>query len=381
MGIVRTEEIKRTEIEEFQRMLLSCASVHRRKDEEGLKRGPRAGPGLVEDDEQDKVVCVTSGVSYLGRAIVNRLLLRGYSVRITVDNQEDLEKLREMETTGEMGTGRGRSNFWAVVAKLSDVGRLSDAFEGCRGVFHTCSFADPAGLSGYSKSMAEIEVKATENVMEACARTPSVRSCVLTSSLLACVWRPDDPDNELSCVINPESWSNESVCLDKKLWYALGKLRAEKAAWRIAEERGLKLTTICSALITGPQVCGRNPTPTIAYLKGAPEMYMNGLLATVDALRLADAHVSVYEAMNHQMASGRYICFDRVIDRPDKAAGLASEMGFPMDKICGSSTSGELTPRPRFELSNRKLSALMSRTPRCCFEESNVISDVHRFCR
>lgn len=53
-----------------------------------------------------------------------------------------------------------------------------------------------------------------------------------------------------------------------QLWYALGKLRAEKAAWRIAEEQGLRLTTICSALITGPQFCGRNPTPTIAYLKG-----------------------------------------------------------------------------------------------------------------
>lgn len=53
-----------------------------------------------------------------------------------------------------------------------------------------------------------------------------------------------------------------------QLWYALGKLRAEKAAWRIANERGLKLTTICPALITGPEFCRRNPTATIAYLKG-----------------------------------------------------------------------------------------------------------------
>lgn len=69
-----------------------------------------------------------------------------------MEEAEDLEKLREMETTGEMWTGQARSNFRAVVAKLSDVGSLSDAFDGCRGVFHTCSFADPAGLSGYSVS-------------------------------------------------------------------------------------------------------------------------------------------------------------------------------------------------------------------------------------
>lgn len=53
-----------------------------------------------------------------------------------------------------------------------------------------------------------------------------------------------------------------------QLWYALGKLRAEKAAWRIAKERGLKLVTICPGLITGPDFFRRNPTATIAYLKG-----------------------------------------------------------------------------------------------------------------
>ena len=53
-----------------------------------------------------------------------------------------------------------------------------------------------------------------------------------------------------------------------QLWNALGKMRAEKAAWRIANERNLKLTTICPALITGPEFCRRNPTATIAYFKG-----------------------------------------------------------------------------------------------------------------
>lgn len=70
-----------------------------------------------------------------------------------------MEKLREMETAGEVGTGLASSNFRAVVAKLSDVGSLLDAFDGCRGVFHTGSFADPAGLSGYSVSTSSFFVK------------------------------------------------------------------------------------------------------------------------------------------------------------------------------------------------------------------------------
>lgn len=63
--------------------------------------------------------------------------------------------------------------------------------------------------------MAEIEVKASENVMRACV-TATVRKCVLTSSLLACVWHEQ---NDLSTipVINHDSWSNESLCIHKKV--------------------------------------------------------------------------------------------------------------------------------------------------------------------
>ncbi|XP_030469981.2 cinnamoyl-CoA reductase-like SNL6 [Syzygium oleosum] len=377
MGFVRSEERQRAEIEELRRVLLACAAVHRRKDDDGIGAPPRAAPRGDDDDEDDeagggggRAVCVTSGVSFLGRALVSRLLLRGYSVRILVDNEEDMEKLREMETSGEMGSAR--SNFSAAVAKLGDVQSLCEAFEGCAGIFHTSAFADPAGISGYTKAMAQIEVKVSESVMAACTRTPSVRKCVLTSSLLACVWR-DTARNHLTNVISHDCWSDEALCASKKLWYALGKLKAEKVAWKIAEEKGLKLATICPALITGPQFINRNPTATIAYLKGAKEMYSDGVLATVDVTTLADAHVRVFEAMI-KTASGRYICFDRVIDGEDDAARLAGEMGMPVDKIRGGG-EGESSrePRPRLELSNRKLSCLMSRSLRPCYDESRTV--------
>lgn len=39
-----------------------------------------------------------------------------------------------------------------VMARLSEVESLTEAFNGCRGVFHTAAFVDPAGLSGYTVS-------------------------------------------------------------------------------------------------------------------------------------------------------------------------------------------------------------------------------------
>lgn len=359
MGIVRPDKNRRMAIEEFRKMLLSCAAVRTQKPDDRFE-DQRSLVGLEENDvaQENQVVCVTSGVSFLGLAIVNQLLVRGYSVRIIVDNQEDIEKLREMELSGEM---RGiMSRVGVVMANFDEVESFLEAFEGCCCVYHTAAFIDPAGISGYSKSMAEIEVKATKHVIEACAITQSVRKCVLTSSLLACTWRDGSLDN-LSPVINHDCWSDESLCKEKRLWYALGKLRAEKAAWRIAEERGLKLATICPGLITGHEFVRRNTTSTLAYLKGAQEMYASGLLATVDVNRLAEAHVSVMKAMN-KTAFGRYICFDKVIESEDEVATLEQDIGMQINTTPGNDSHNLQT---RFKLSNLKLYRLMSRTSRC----------------
>ncbi|KAK6913108.1 3-beta hydroxysteroid dehydrogenase/isomerase [Dillenia turbinata] len=364
MGFIKSEERQREELEEFKRALLACGSLQRRKgDEDELRRENRVMG--IDEDPQDKLVCVTSGVSYLGLALVRQLVIRGYSVRLMVDKQEDIEKIREMETTGERGGITNRVE--AVMGKLTEIESLTAAFNGCRGVFHTSAFADPAGLSGYSKSMAEMEVRSSENVIEACARTPSVRKCVLTSSLLACIWR-ENKSCDLTPVINHECWSDEQLCTQRRLWYALGKLRAEKAAWRVAQERRIRLSAICPGLITGPDFCRRNSTPTIAYLKGAEDMYANGLLATVDVSRLAEAHICVLEALC-STEFGRYICYDRVVETQDEAERLAQDLGMPTHKISGHTSGNGISQQSRFHLSNVKLNRLMSRTMRSCYGE------------
>ncbi|XP_016493688.1 cinnamoyl-CoA reductase-like SNL6 isoform X2 [Nicotiana tabacum] len=306
MGIVCPDESKRIEIEEFRRMLLSYAAVHRTKaaaaaaaaDDDEF-RNPQQLPTAVQQNREleEKKVCVTSGVSFLGIAIVNQLLLRGYSVRVIVEKQEDLEKLREMEITGEMRQSKS-STVEAVMANLNDVQSLSEAFNGCRGVFHTAAFVDPAGLSGYS------------------------------------------------------------------LWYALGKLKAERVAWNVAKESGFKLATICPGLVTGPDFLSRNPTSTIAYLKGAQEMFRNGLLATVDVNRLAISHVLVFEEMKNT-ASGRYISFERVIRSEEDFEKLARETGTEIRTSTNSIIGASNTHRIGIKLSNAKLCRLMSATFRC----------------
>lgn len=93
-------------------------------------------------------------------------------------------------------------------------------------------------------------------------------------------------------------------------------------------------------------------------------MYGSGLLATVDVTRLAEAHVVVFEAMS-KASFGRYICFDSVVGGEAEAENLAAETGMPLNRITGD---GSLSFSTRFELSDGRLSGLMSRTS--CYSES-----------
>lgn len=89
-------------------------------------------------------------------------------------------------------------------------------------------------------------------------------------------------------------------------------------------------------------------------------MYTDGVLATVDVNSLAKAHICVYEEMK-KTAVGRYICFDRRMESQEEIEKLARETGAQINITRDVSVNCPI----RFQLSNLKLSMLMSRTSRC----------------
>ncbi|GAY66629.1 hypothetical protein CUMW_250300 [Citrus unshiu] len=111
----------------------------------------------------------------------------------------------------------------------------------------------PSDHSTYDELTAEVETMAAHNVLEACAQTNTVDKVVFTSSLTA-------------------------VTL------------AEKTAWALAMDRGISMVSINGGLVMGPDVTISNP-----YLKGAAEMYEDGVIASVDLRFYVDAHICVFE--------------------------------------------------------------------------------------
>ena len=99
------------------------------------------------------------------------------------------------------------------------------------------------------------------------------------------------------------------------MWHAVSKTVAEKTAWALAMDRGVNMVSINTGLIMGPDLSITNP-----YLKGAAEMYEDGVLVTVDLNSLAEAHICVYEDIS---SYGRYLSFNHVINRHEDAVKLA----------------------------------------------------------
>nr|CAD1818556.1 unnamed protein product [Ananas comosus var. bracteatus] len=105
------------------------------------------------------------------------------------------------------------------------------------------------------------------------------------------------------------------------LWHALAKTLSEKTAWALAMDRGVDMVSVNAGLVVDPMLSADNP-----YLKGAVEMYDDGVLVTVAIDFLADAHIAVYESPS---AYGRYLCFDRSICRPEDTIKLAQMLSPP----------------------------------------------------
>ncbi|PNT67964.1 hypothetical protein BRADI_3g34280v3 [Brachypodium distachyon] len=192
--------------------------------------------------------------------------------------------------------------------------------------------------------MVEVEVRAAQNVLEACAQTDTMERVVFTSSVTAVVWKDG---HKLVDAFDERNWSDLAFCRKFKLWHALAKTLSEKTAWALAMDRGVDMVAINAGLLTGPGLTNAHP-----YLKGAPDMYEDGVLVTVDADFLADAHMAVYESPT---AYGRYLCFNNAVCRPEDAAEFAQMIS---PSAPHSAPSDELKVIPQ-RIQNKKLNKLM----------------------
>ncbi|KAK3205251.1 hypothetical protein Dsin_019297 [Dipteronia sinensis] len=250
-----------------------------------------------------KVVCVTGASGYIASWIVKLLLTRGYTVRATVrdpNNPKKTEHLLALDGASE--------RLQLFKANLLEEGSFDSVVDGCDGVFHTASpfyhdVKDPQA------ELIDPAVNGTLNVLNSCAKTPSIKRVVLTSSIAAVAYNgmPRTPD-----VIVDETWfTDPEICKQSKLWYVVSKTLAEDAAWKLAKEKGLDMVTINPAMVIGPLLqptLNTSAAAILSLIKGA-QTFPNSSFGWVNVKDVANAHIQAFEIKS---ASGRHCLVERV---------------------------------------------------------------------
>lgn len=244
------------------------------------------------------MVCVTGASGYIASWLVKLLLLRGYTVKATVRSLHDPSKTEHL-----LALDGAKERLHLFEANLTEEGSFDSAVDGCDGVFHTAS---PVLISVADPQVELIDpaVKGTLNVLKSCAKIPSVKRVVVTSSMASVMYTgtPLKPG-----VVIDETWFSDPVlCEQSKLWYPLSKTLAEDAGSKFSKENGIDLVTVHPGYVIGPIL---QPTLNLTsegilnFIKSGKEVFTDGIYRYVDVRDVAYAHIFAFEIPS---ASGRY---------------------------------------------------------------------------
>ncbi|GLJ37374.1 hypothetical protein SUGI_0758410 [Cryptomeria japonica] len=297
--------------------------------------------------KQQGTVCVTGAGGFIGSWLVKMLLTKGYTVRGAVRNPDDgkYEHLRALEG--------GKERLHLVQTDILDYDSLVSVIRGCDGVFHMACL-----LTDDPEQVIEPTVKGTANVLGACAEC-GVKRIVLTSSIGAVYM---DPKRDPHLVLDEECYSDLDYCIKTKNWYCYAKTVAEKAAWKVAQERNLDMVVVNPSLVLGPLLqrsINASTAHIMKYLTGSAKTYANLTQAYVDVRDVAEAHILVYETPS---ASGRYLCAESNMHRA-QLVQMLSELfpQYPSPTKCSDEKNPMKEP---FKFSTQKLKDLgLSFTP------------------
>ncbi|XP_021834723.1 cinnamoyl-CoA reductase 1-like isoform X3 [Prunus avium] len=251
----------------------------------------------------EKVVSVTGASGYIASWVVKLLLQRGYTVKASVRDPNDKKKTKHL-----LALDGAKERLQLFKADLLEEGSFDSVVEGSEGVFHTASpfYHD---VSDPQAELIDPALKGTLNVLRSCAKVPSIKRVVITSSMAAVAFtgKPLAPD-----VIIDESWfSDLAVCEKLKLWYMISKTLAEEAAWKFTKENGIDMVAINPGLVIGPLLqptLNTSVEPVLKLINGA-ETFPNITYRWVDVRDVANAHILAFE---NASASGRYCLVGRI---------------------------------------------------------------------
>ncbi len=261
-------------------------------------------------------VLLTGISGWIAKHIAIELLNAGYEVLGTIRNKNLVDQTKQ--TISKYASSEKLS--FVELDLLKDDG-WNEAAKGCRYIFHVAS-PFPMKVSSNRENLLPVAVDGTLRVLNA-GLNAGVEQIIKTSSIVAMFRKPNRTN---PYTFGENDWSDENW-IEGVSDYFLSKTKAEKAAWKLMESKGLKnkLTTINPGGVFGDALDKKGGT-SIEYIRqfmkgkfpGAPKF----AVLISDVKDIAKAHVA---CIGNNKVGGRRLIVGKDVKRLVELSQLIAE--------------------------------------------------------
>ena len=261
-------------------------------------------------------VLLTGISGWIAKHTAIELLNAGYEVLGTIRNKNLVDQTKQ--TISKYASTEKLS--FVELDLLKDDG-WNEAAKGCSYIFHVAS-PFPMKVSSNRENLLPVAVDGTLRVLNA-GLNAGVEQIIKTSSIVAMFRKPNRTN---PYTFGENDWSDENW-IEGVSDYFLSKTKAEKAAWRLMESKGLKnkLTTINPGGVFGDALDKKGGT-SIEYIRqfmkgkfpGAPKF----AVLISDVKDIAKAHVA---CIGNNKVGGRRLIVGKDVKRLVELSQLIAE--------------------------------------------------------
>ena len=261
-------------------------------------------------------VLLTGISGWIAKHTAIELLNAGYEVLGTIRNKNLVDQTKQ--TISKYASTEKLS--FVELDLLKDDG-WNEAAKGCRYIFHVAS-PFPMKVSSNRENLLPVAVDGTLRVLNA-GLNAGVEQIIKTSSIVAMFRKPNRTN---PYTFGENDWSDENW-IEGVSDYFLSKTKAEKAAWKLMESKGLKnkLTTINPGGVFGDALDKKGGT-SIEYIRqfmkgkfpGAPKF----AVLISDVKDIAKAHVA---CIGNNKVGGRRLIVGKDVKRLVELSQLIAE--------------------------------------------------------
>ncbi|CAJ1961268.1 unnamed protein product [Sphenostylis stenocarpa] len=277
-------------------------------------------------------VCVTGGSGYIGSWLINKLLVKGYTVHATL---RDLKNESKVGLLKSLPQAHGKLVLFE--ADIYDPIQFDPAIQGCQFVFHVATpLTHEPGSSQY-KSTTEAAVAGAESIAMSCVRAGTVKRLIYTASVVSASPLKEDgsgfKDAMDETCWTPLNDSLEYAFLDDPLYkeYTYSKTLAEKHILSFGNDEngrgGLEVVTLPCGLVGGDSLQSsalRSMVVCIAQIVQNEMAYkslkfLEGLLGKIPLVHIDDVCEAHILCMESTSISGRFLCASSYVSLQEMA--------------------------------------------------------------